>query len=117
MGEDAGGGADEVGTAGVVGDERDDNDRSVGQGDLAGDSRPAGKGWALQAKEQENAAKEALDTGAPAQLGARPSGRQAGAVFEALGIEGDDGGGADDGAGDGVKFLGSNPSRLLKWEQ
>ncbi len=51
MGEDAGGGTDEVGTASVVGDERDDDDGGVGEGDLACDGRPAGEGRALQAEE------------------------------------------------------------------
>ena len=101
MGEDAGGGADEVGTASVVGAERDDDDGGVGQGDLTGDGRPAGERGALQAEEQENAAEEAFDTGALAQLLLRPGGRQAGAILEALGIEGDDGGGADDGVDPG----------------
>ena len=48
MGEDTGGGADEVGAAGVVGDERDDENGGVGQGDLAGHGRSAGQGRALQ---------------------------------------------------------------------
>ncbi len=48
VGEDTGGGADEVGAAGVVGDERDDENGGVGQGDLAGHGQPAGQGRALQ---------------------------------------------------------------------
>ncbi len=55
MGEDAGGRADEVGAAGIVGDEGDDEDGSVGEGDLAGHRRPAGEGRTLQAEEEEDA--------------------------------------------------------------
>ncbi len=64
MSEDAGGGADEVGTARVVGDERDDDDGGVGEGDLAGDGRPAGEGRTLQTEEQEDATEESLDSAA-----------------------------------------------------
>ena len=97
MGEDAGGGADEVGTAGVVGDEGHNDDGGVGQGDLAGHGRPAGEGRALHAKEQEDAAEEALDAAALAQLGFGPGGREAGEVFGSLGVEGDDAGGSQGG--------------------
>jgi len=59
--KDTGRGADEVGTAGIVSEKRDDDDGGVGEGDLAGDGRPAGEGRALQTEEEENAAEEALD--------------------------------------------------------
>ena len=55
MGEDARRGADEVGAAGIVGDEGDNEDGSVGEGDLAGHRRPAGEGRTLQAEEEEDA--------------------------------------------------------------
>jgi len=97
VGEDAGGGADKVGTAGVVGNERDDDDGGVGQGDLAGHGGPTREGRALQAEEQEDAAEEALNAAPLAQPVLGPGEREAGAVFGGLGIEGDDGGGADDG--------------------
>jgi len=99
--EDARGGTNKVGTASVVGDERDNDDGSVGQGDLTGDGRPHGEGRALQAEEQEDTPEEALDAGALAEFVLGPGGREAGAVFEEFGIEGDDGGGADDGVDPG----------------
>jgi len=101
VGEDTGGGADEVRTTGIVGAEGDDDDGGVGQGDLAGDGRPAGEGRPLQAEEQEDAAEEARDGATLAEVILGPGGRQARAVLAALGVEGDDGGGADDGVNPG----------------
>ncbi len=101
MSEDAGGRADEVGTARVMGNERDDNDGGVGQGNLAGDGRPTGEGGALQAEEQEDTPEEALDAGALAEFVLRPGGWETGAVFEVFGVEGDDGGGTNDGVDPG----------------
>ncbi len=64
MGEDVGGRADEVGTSGIVGDDGDDENGSVGEGDLAGHRRPAGEGRALQAEEEEDAAEEMFNAAA-----------------------------------------------------
>ena len=90
MGEDAGGRADEVGAAGVVGNEGDDEDGGVGEGDLAGHGRPAGERRTLQAEEEEDAAEEAFDAAALAQLVLGPGGREAGEVFGRFRVEGDD---------------------------
>jgi hypothetical protein len=54
-----------------------------------GDQPETRKRWALQAKKQKNAAKEAFKRAALAQLFFRPGGRQTGAIFLAFGVEGE----------------------------
>jgi len=97
VGEDARRGADEVRTAGIVGDEGDNEDGGVGESDLAGHRRPAGEGRTLQAEEEEDAAEEAFNAAVLAYLLLGPGGREAGAVFGGLGGEGDDGDGTEGG--------------------
>lgn len=52
----------------MLGRQSDDDGRRVGQGDLSSHGGPSRKRWALEAKEEEDAAKEALDGTALAQF-------------------------------------------------
>ncbi len=74
-----------------MGSQGDDDGSCVREGDLPNHSGPAKERRALQVKEEKNAAKEAFDGAAFAQLLFRPGGRQTGAVFLAFGIPGNDG--------------------------
>ena len=92
MSKDAGRGADEIGTAGLMGGEGDDDGRGEGQGHVARHGGPADHVRALGQEGAEEAGEEALAGRALAQLSPRPGGREARAVLGALGIVGDDGG-------------------------
>ena len=63
----------------------------VGQGDLRGNLGSATQRWALQMKEEKHAPKEAFDPAAFARFFLGPSRRQAGTVFPASRIPGNDG--------------------------
>src|SRR5438445_2248623 len=91
--QDAFGGADQVGTAGLVGGEGDNDGRGEGQGHGTGDRRPAGEGGTLPEEDAEETAKEALDGRALAEFRGRPGRGETGEVLGGLGVEGDDGDG------------------------
>src|SRR5260221_12213524 len=102
MSERPSGGADEIGTSGLVGGESYHEGGRIDQGHVGGDRRPAAQRRALQAErteQAEDAAKEALDGAALAQLVSGPGGWQAGAIRLPLGISGDECDGAEQGVG------------------
>jgi hypothetical protein len=95
MGQDKAWRADEVGASRLPGGQSDHPDRGRGQGDPRLDGRPTEDRRALQAEEDEDAAEEALDTRAFAQLRRGPGRRQAIPPLLPLGIPGDDCSGAE----------------------
>ncbi len=74
-----------------------DEGSGIDQGDLPDNGRPARERRPLEAKEQEDAAKEAFDGGALAQFFLGPGRWQAGAVLLAFGVPGDNGHGSQRG--------------------
>jgi hypothetical protein len=93
MSKDALGGADKViATVGVSGT-GDHDGGGVGESALLGRGGPPHDTRALEMKEQDNAAKEALATPAFPHLVPCPGGRTGRTVLGPLGIPGDDGGG------------------------
>ena len=60
MSKDALGGADEVGTARLVGGQSHHDGRGEREGDGLGECGPAGQGWALEGEDAEEAAEEAM---------------------------------------------------------
>ena len=74
MSENALGGADEIRTSSVLSSQRDENGSRIGQGDPSCDGRPAGERRTLEVKEEKDAAKEAFNGGALAQLLSGPGG-------------------------------------------
>src|SRR5579871_770518 len=101
MSENAMGRADEIGAAGLMGGQGHDDGGGEGERNSARDGRPASQGRALEGKDTEEAPEEALDGAALGQLGGRPGGSEAGEVLGALGIERDDGAGAERGVDPG----------------
>jgi hypothetical protein len=82
----------------LLGGQADDEGGGVGQHDPRRNRGPARKGRALQAEETEQAehpAKEALNTGALAQFGGGPGGRQPVALLLPLGVPRNNGRGAE----------------------
>ena len=73
LGEDALGGADEVGVPCVLRGEADDDAGGVGEGDPLGHGGPTDQRRPLKAEEEQHPAEEPLDAGAFAQLLARLS--------------------------------------------
>lgn len=68
MRQDPFGGADEVGTGGVVGDQGHDERGRVGEGDALHDGGPADDWRALETEEAEGPPEEALDAAALAEF-------------------------------------------------
>ncbi len=81
----------------MLSSQRNNNGSGVGQSDLRDDGRPATQRRTLQSKEEEDPSEEAFDAGAFSQLVSGPGGWEAGAVFLAFGIPGDDGDGSQHG--------------------
>jgi len=91
--KDAFGRAEEVIAALGMNGKGDDDRGGVGQRTLLGNGCPPDDPGALEVKEEEDAAKEALDTAAFTQIGTGPGGREARAVRGAFRMPGKDGGG------------------------
>src|SRR5260221_12653766 len=100
MSEHPSGGADEIGTSGLVGGESYHERGRIDQGHVGGDRRPAAQWRALQAgrtEKAEEAAKEALGGAALAQLVSGPGGGETGGIRLPLGVPGGGCDGAEQG--------------------
>src|SRR5437660_8293636 len=78
---------DEIRTACLLSSKANNDGSGIGQSHLGSDLRPARQRRTLEMKKEENAAKEAFDGAPLAEFISGPGGRQAGAVFQVLGIE------------------------------
>jgi hypothetical protein len=90
VGQNESRGADELGAASLPSGQGDNPDRCISQRHPRLDRRPAEDGRALQSEEDEDAAEEALDAGAFAQLLGRPGGRETVAALLPFRVPGDD---------------------------
>lgn len=101
MSEDTFGGADEVITVLSMSGQGDDDGSGVGQRTLLGHGCPPNDPGALEVKEEEDAAKEALDASTFTQVSTGPGGWEARAALSAFGVPRNDGGGAEGGVNPG----------------
>jgi len=99
--KDTFGGADEVVAALGMGGKSDNNGGGVGQSDLLRHGGPTDDAGTLEVEEEKDAAEEALNAAALAEILAGPGRWEAGAFPGTLGIPGDDGGGAEGGVDPG----------------